>query len=158
MEQGVLTEQRTNIKFLMKLCKSRREIIEMLETVYGESTIKRRTVYKWMDQFKEGQESVDDNAQEGRPSTSRVGENIQRVHNLMMSDCRITTRIITDKLGISKGSVQTILKEDLNMWKLCAKIFLKVLTQEQNDDMLHVANTGWRMGGFQFLAKGDNWR
>jgi hypothetical protein len=27
--------------------------------------------------------------------------------------------MITDKLGISKGSVQTILKEDLNMWKLC---------------------------------------
>jgi hypothetical protein len=46
------------------------------------------------------------------PSTSRVGENIQHVHNLVMSDCRITTGIITDKLGISKGSVQTILKED----------------------------------------------
>jgi hypothetical protein len=27
--------------------------------------------------------------------------------------------------------VQTILKEDLNMWKLCAKIIPKVLTQEQ---------------------------
>jgi hypothetical protein len=35
------------------------------------------------------------------------------------------------QLGISKGSVQTILKEDLNMWKLCAKIIPKVLTQEQ---------------------------
>jgi hypothetical protein len=48
-----------------------------------------------------------------------------------MSDRRITTGIITDKLGISKGSVQTILKEDLNMRKLCAKIVPKVLTQEQ---------------------------
>jgi hypothetical protein len=40
---------------------------------------------------------------EGRPSTSHVGENIQCVHDLVMSDRRITTRIITDKLGISKG-------------------------------------------------------
>jgi hypothetical protein len=62
---------------------------------------------------------------------SRVGENIQRIHDLVMSDRHITTRIITDKLWISKGSVQTILKEDLNMQKLCAKIVLKVLTQDQ---------------------------
>jgi histone-lysine N-methyltransferase SETMAR len=48
-----------------------------------------------------------------------------------MLDHRITTRIITYKLGISKGSVQTILKEDLNMGKLCAKIVPKILTQEQ---------------------------
>jgi hypothetical protein len=52
-----------------------------------------------------------------------------------MSDHCITTRIITDKLGYSKDSVQTILKEDLNMRKLCAKIVLKVLTHEQK----HVA-------------------
>jgi transposase len=67
--------------------------------------MKRRTVYKWVDRFKEGWESMDDNAGEGRPSTSRVGENIQHVHDLVMSDHRITTIIITDKLGISKGNV-----------------------------------------------------
>jgi transposase len=118
MERGVLTEQRTNIKFLVKLGKSGREILEMLETVYGESAMKRRTVYKWVDRFKEGREGVDDNAREGRPSTSRVGGNFQRVHDLAMSDRRISTRIITDKLGISIGSVQAILKEDLNVYDL----------------------------------------
>jgi hypothetical protein len=51
MERGVLTEQRTNIKFLMKLGISWQEILEMLETAY-----------KWVDRFKEWQESVDDNA------------------------------------------------------------------------------------------------
>jgi hypothetical protein len=110
MEQGVLTEHRTNIIFPMKLCKSRWEILEMLETVYGKSAMKRRTVYKWVDWFKEGWESTDDNRREGRPSTSRIHENTQCVHDLVMSDRRISTRIITDKLGISKGSVQTILK------------------------------------------------
>jgi hypothetical protein len=48
-----------------------------------------------------------------------------------MSDRCITTKIIADKLGISKGSVQTIFKEDLNMRKLCAKIVPKILTQQQ---------------------------
>jgi hypothetical protein len=64
-EQGVLTEQRTNIKFLVKLSKNGREILEMLETVYGESAMKHRTVYKWVDRCKEGRESVNHNAQEG---------------------------------------------------------------------------------------------
>jgi hypothetical protein len=44
MDRGVLTEQRTNIKFLVKLSKSGQEILEMLETVYGESAMKHRTV------------------------------------------------------------------------------------------------------------------
>jgi len=68
MERDVLTEQRTNIKFLVKLSKNGQEILQMLEMVYGESAMKRRTVYKWVDRFKEGRESVDDNARAGRPS------------------------------------------------------------------------------------------
>jgi hypothetical protein len=62
MERGVLIEQITDIKFLVKLGRSGRDIIQMLETVNGESAMKCRTVYKWVHQFKEGQQSVDDNA------------------------------------------------------------------------------------------------
>ncbi|KAG5331689.1 GVQW3 protein, partial [Acromyrmex heyeri] len=54
-----------------------------------------------------------------------------RIHDLMKKDYRITTRMIAEKLGISNDSVQTILKEDLNMRKLCTKIVPKVLTDEQ---------------------------
>jgi hypothetical protein len=59
MGRGVLTEQRTNIKFLVKLGKSGQESLEMLENMYGESAMKHRTVYKWVGLFKEGWESVD---------------------------------------------------------------------------------------------------
>ena len=58
MERNVLTEQRTNIKFLVKLGKNGEEILQMLEMVYGESAMKRGTVYKWVDRFKEGRESA----------------------------------------------------------------------------------------------------
>jgi hypothetical protein len=34
MERDVLTEQRTNIRFPVKLCKSGWEILEMLQTVW----------------------------------------------------------------------------------------------------------------------------
>jgi hypothetical protein len=47
---------------------------------------------------------------------------------------------VAEKLGIHKGSVQTSLKEDLNMQKLCAKIVLKVLTDEQKQGHVDCCN------------------
>ena len=87
----------------------------------------------------QGRENVDDNARAGRPSTSRVDENI-RVYDLVKADRRITTRMIAEKLGISNGSIQTILKEDLDMRKLCAKIVPKVLTDEQKQGRVDCCN------------------
>jgi len=87
----------------------------------------------------QGRENVDDNARAGRPSTSRVDENI-RDYDLVKADCRITTRMIAEKLGISNGSVQTVLKEDLNMRKLCAIIVSKVLTDEQKQGRVDCCN------------------
>jgi hypothetical protein len=44
MERDVLTEQRTNIKFLVELGKNSQEILQMLEMVYDECAMKHRTV------------------------------------------------------------------------------------------------------------------
>ena len=53
-------EQRTNIKFLVKPLKSGNEIREMLVQVYGDSTMKKTAVYKCVQRFSEGRESVTD--------------------------------------------------------------------------------------------------
>jgi len=49
-------EQRTNIKFLVKLGKSGNEIREMLVHVYGDNAMKKTAVYKWVKRFSEGRE------------------------------------------------------------------------------------------------------
>jgi len=72
-----------------------------------------------------------------------VDENIQRVHDFVKADY-IETRLIAEKLRISNGNVQTILKEDLNMRKLCAKIIPKVLTDEQKQRCIDCCND-WKM-------------
>jgi len=51
-------EQRTNIKFLVKLGKSGNEIIDVLVQVYGHNATKETAVYKWVKRFSEGRESV----------------------------------------------------------------------------------------------------
>jgi len=51
-------EQRTNIKFLVKLGRSGNEIRKMLVQVYGDNAMKKTAVYKWAKRFSEGREST----------------------------------------------------------------------------------------------------
>jgi hypothetical protein len=53
-------EQRTNIKFLVKLGKSGSKIREMLMQIYGYNAVKKTTICKWVTHFSEGRESVAD--------------------------------------------------------------------------------------------------
>ena len=58
-------EQRTNIKFLVKLGKSGIKITEMLVQVYRDNAMKKTAVYKWVKRFPEGRESVTDEERSG---------------------------------------------------------------------------------------------
>jgi hypothetical protein len=49
----------------------------------------------------------------------------------MLSDPQMTVEIIADELQIGKTFVYSILTEDLEMRKICAKIVSKLLTPEQ---------------------------
>ena len=74
-------EHRTNIKFLVKLGKSGKEIREMLEQVYGDNAMEKTAVYRWVKCFSEGRESVTDDERSGRPATSRTEENIAKIRH-----------------------------------------------------------------------------
>ena len=62
MEIDQKLEQRFNIKFLVKVGKNGPEIRQMLQQVYGEDALKERTVFKWVQRFREGREDPKDNA------------------------------------------------------------------------------------------------
>jgi len=76
-------EQRTNIKCVVKLGKSVKEIREMLVQVYGDNAVKKTAVYKWVKRFSEGRESVTDEERSGRPATSRTEENIEKIRQIV---------------------------------------------------------------------------
>jgi hypothetical protein len=54
MEMDQQLEQRINIKFLVKLSKSGPEICQMLQQAYGEDSLKRSTVFKWVKRYQGG--------------------------------------------------------------------------------------------------------
>jgi len=66
----------------------------MLLQVYGDSPMKKTAVYKWVNRFSEGRESVTDEESSGRPATSKTEENIARVRQIVRENRRLTVRSI----------------------------------------------------------------
>ena len=115
-------EQRTNIKFRVKLGKSGHEIREMLGQVYGDNAVKKTAVYKWVKRFSEGRESVTDEERSGWPATSRTEENIAKIHQIVHENCWLTVRSIAEQVNTDRKTVRKILTEDLDMRKVCAEM------------------------------------
>ncbi|XP_061622848.1 protein GVQW3-like [Phyllopteryx taeniolatus] len=115
------TEQRIHLKFLVKLGKGPTECVKLLREAYGEDSMSRPRVFEWHMRFKGGREQVEDNPKSVRPSTTRTAENIDRVRQLMRSDCALTVRTIAEELGINRESLRTMLAHELRMRTVCAK-------------------------------------
>ncbi|XP_052755721.1 protein GVQW3-like [Galleria mellonella] len=122
MEPASVEEQRVVIKFLSKLGKNGREIFADLRTVYGDDAVKEPTVHKWLKRFREGRESVQDDPRSGRPSTSHSDENVERIRTCVNGDRRLTVRQVAEELNLGKTVVHEILRNELQMKKICAKI------------------------------------
>lgn len=130
------TEQRINLRFLVKLGKTPTESLFLLRHVYGDATMSRARVFEWHKRFTDGREDTEDNSRTGRPVTCRTEENIERVRHALLKDRRLTVRMIAEELSISKDTVWTIITEDLEMRKVCAKMVPKILTDDQKEKRL----------------------
>jgi len=95
-------DQRTNIKFLVKLGKSGNEIREILVQVYRDNAMKKTAVYKWGKRFSEGSESVTEEERSERRATSINEENIAKMHQIAHENRRMTVRSIAEQVNINR--------------------------------------------------------
>jgi len=65
-------EQRSAIKFCVKLNENATESYEKLKRAYGEHALSRTRVFRWYKAFLGGRESVEDEPRSGRPCTSKT--------------------------------------------------------------------------------------
>jgi len=79
-------EQRCAIKFCVMLGESTTVTYEILQRAYGEHSLSRAQVFRWHKSFLEGREQVEDEPHAGRPSTSKMDDNVERVRSLVRSD------------------------------------------------------------------------
>jgi transposase len=74
----------------------------------------KTAVCDWYNSFKSGQELLEDELR-SRPSTCVNAERISKVKELVHADQQITINEVVNEVGISCGSAQAILTEELQM-------------------------------------------
>ena len=79
--------------------------------VYMDLISLMRTVFRWVKAFNAGKFSDEDHTRPGRPKTSVTKANIAAVKIVVEQDARLSVKDIASCIGISEGSVRTILKK-----------------------------------------------
>ena len=69
---------------------------------------------------------------------SRTADNIERVKQMVHAEGRLTVRMITEELSINKDTVWSIVTENLEMCKVCAKMVPKLLAEDQKQQRVTV--------------------
>ena len=91
--------------------KTGKEIYGELADVYGSFAPSYAQVKFLVGGFKRGRTSLEDEARSGRPLDATDEEMCKKVWDLVHSDRRIQMEEIAQALGISRGSVLTILHD-----------------------------------------------
>ena len=140
-------ERRYWIKFCQKLGDAQVETIRKIQQAFGNEALSPTQIKQWFKRFKDGPASVESDPRSGRPSTSRKEEVMDQVCEKVLGDRRLTVQEIVAEVGISIGSIHSILAEDLNLRRVSAKFVPKLLTEQQqelrkevSEDMLDLAN------------------
>jgi len=116
-------EQRSAIKFRVRLQKSFTETYSMIQQVFGNEAMSRITTYTWWKRFRNGRESLGNDERSGRPSTAVHDENVSKVRTILLEQPHLTIRIIIENLNIGKDAVRAIYTEKINRRKICSVLF-----------------------------------
>lgn len=132
-------EIRAVIKYLCLKKMSTKDIHSDLVETLGESAPPYSTVARWTKEFKLGRTSTEDEHREGRPSTSLTEDNVKKVEDVVLADRRVTIRHIVEVTGISYGSIQRILTNELHMKKVSARWVPRMLTDEHKKNRVDIS-------------------
>jgi len=94
-------EQRVCIGFCFLLGETAAETVTVLREAFKEEVLSRARVYEWFSWFKRGDMSLEHQPRSGRPSTSRIDENIKKIRDAIMFDRRRTIDELEALTGVS---------------------------------------------------------
>ena len=134
-------QQRSSIKFCALNGISGAETFKMLQKAFGDNSMSRASVFDWHKLFREGRESVEDEPHQRRPRTSINEQHVNEIKDLVLQNRRLTCRDIADIVGISHGSVNTILKDVLNLKRVKSRLVPKTLNFLEKQRRVEVCET-----------------
>ena len=109
-------EQRGIIRFLHLRGMNSIDIYQQLSEISNDGVMDVKNCRPWVRQFKEGRTSCENIPKEPRPRTGRSEDMIERVEQMLTEDRRVTVKQRAANAGISVGSMDAILHEDLKFF------------------------------------------
>lgn len=119
------------IKFYVKLGKSFTEVREDLQKVYGDSCLSNGAISKWINRFKDGRETTEDDTHTGRPVIIKSDKKIAEIQEFILEDRRVTVENVADHFFISYGTAQDIMSNKLGMRRVSARWVPRLLLSDQ---------------------------
>ena len=108
--------KRNTIRRLWKQGKTGSEILNELTVLYGEDRPSKTSVYKWINRFKKDRGStVDDMTRTGRPRSVTNKDNIHLIESILEDNSGTSIRQIEESTGISRNSIQRIIRNKLEL-------------------------------------------
>lgn len=147
-------DQRAVIQFLCAEGLQPLQIHTRMQAVYGNACFAYPTVKEWYRKFKNGREGTNDKPRPGALSTASTDRNVACVEGLIRENRRISIRAISENVGVSIGSVHSIVHK-LGYSKVCAQWVPRLLSENQKSlrmglSLQHL--TEYRQNGNDFLS------
>ena len=111
---------------VMKLEKNATETYAMLQIAIGPSC-----------GIRDSRKAVRDDERCGRSKEVNTPELIGQIKNFMDNDRRVSIETISAQFDVSVGTVDTIIREEMKMRKICAKFVPRVLREDQKERRCH---------------------
>ena len=126
------------IKFCVDLGKTPTETMKMVKDANRSSNVSRSLVFKLHKRFSEGRKSLKDDTGRGRKRIVNAGT-VAAVKSLIEEDRRLTVSDISTKVGVSYGSVHSILRNQLKMSKVHAPRWVpRLLKMQKRNDVFKI--------------------
>lgn len=148
-----LREQRYAIKFYVRLKKSAVTTYNDLKIAFGNDVMGRSTCFRWHKLYSDGRQSCELQGGDGAPVTALTEENINTGAAMIRTDPRLTVRELASYLRISVGSTHTLLKEHMNMSRVCARWIPRLLTPDQKHNRVELCEYWLKC----IDEQGDSW-
>lgn len=107
------------------------ECFNEINSVLGENSVSRATVFNWYREFKHGRTSLEDEPRSGRPLEVTTDDNVAAIEDHVRADPHITHRQLAEILKISTERIQHIMRNILHLRKVSVQWVPHLLTDEQ---------------------------
>ena len=125
-------EQRVIIRFLHLRGMKPIEIHQQLSETCNDGVMDVKNVRSWVRQFTEGRRSCENKPKEPPPHTlADLQTRLREWNKCLWKTAALTVRHIAANAGISVGSVDTTLHDDLKLRKVSARWVPRMLTDEK---------------------------